>query len=125
MVVARAWTRSLKLRVRAMGGAPVSVWRGASAFVVRPHDLGGGDVFLLARLGAAGQQDHQGFAISAEIDAVSWAPVYAVLVYPLPYRFGVGEVALFEARQCDGDFGGGLVVQAGEPGFERALAGGG
>src|SRR5262245_31471060 len=67
---ARAWMVSLKPRVSGM-----SCLLSLARLVIRPASLGGLDVLLLVRLGAARQQDHQGPAIPSEVDPVAGAKV--------------------------------------------------
>ena len=120
----RDWMRVLKSRVRGISSSFGGRF-GAAAFVVGPHGLGGADVGLLALFGAAGEEDDETIAVAGEVDAVAWSPVDAVFEDALADGFELGGVALFEAGDGGGDFGGGLGVEGGEPCFEGAGAVGG
>ena len=50
-----------------------------TTLVLLPELTGILDVLLLAHFGPTAEQDYQGVSVSAEIDPVAWADVYAAL----------------------------------------------
>ena len=81
--------------------------------------LGGLDVFLLAPLCTAPEQDNQRLAVPPELDPISRTRVDAVLQDPRTDAFRVGQNAASHAVQRRHDLHGRLAIKAIEPSSER------
>jgi len=82
------------------------------------------NVFLLALFRAAGQENHQPVAISAEINTVSGAEIHLVFENAATDGLNVGQVSIRDTLERRCNFGGGLNVKCTEPLCEGASPGG-
>ena len=80
------------------------------------------DVPLLTRLGPAAQQDYQGISVSAEIDPVAWADIYAALQNASPYASHVGQVSSLHAGKGGSHLGRCPGIETVEPSTEWTAA---
>jgi hypothetical protein len=87
--------------------------------VVAPEFAGACDVALLAPLGSTGQQNDQRFTIYSKIHSIAWTPINPIFQDAVPYRLGVGGVALFYPRDAGRDLGSGREIKSFKPLFER------
>src|ERR1700733_12583449 len=90
----RFCTSSLKSRVNAMACLRSSCRRLSPPLVVHPKFLRPPNVALLTLLGAAREEDHQGFAVAPEINPVARSPIDPVFEHPLAHDLRVRCVAL-------------------------------
>jgi len=93
-----------------------------SPFVVLPVGYGGGDIVLLALLGAAAEQDDQPLAILAEIDPITGAECDPEFENAGTDAFDVREITQRKPGQSRRHLRGGLRVQAVEPGLVGVAA---
>ena len=94
------------------------------AFVLLPAGLRLLDIAALAAFIAAAEEDDDGIAIFAKVDAVAGAKEEAQFMHAFPHRFHVAVMALFQAQQPlqDAPPRGG-VAQAVEPVGEGFITG--
>src|SRR5258708_4720068 len=86
-----------------------------SVFIIPPTGYRVPDVPLLTLLASAAQQNHNAFAIFAEVNSVSRAKINPVLEYAEAYAFDIGEVTLAHSGDRNRYFGRGLRVQVVKP----------
>jgi len=92
-----------------------------SPFVVGPARLRRLNVFTLAFLRAAADQNDKAFAILAEVNPVSRAEIDLVFEYAGSHAFGVREIPLLHTRKSDGNLGCGRRIESFEPDREESV----
>jgi hypothetical protein len=76
----------------------------------------------LTLLGTATKQDHENFAILAEVDPIARAPIDFAFRDATPGRFDVRKVTFCDLFQSRCDLGRGRRIQPGEPSPEGAFS---
>ena len=80
------------------------------------------DIVGLTLLGAATEQDDEGFAVLAEVNPIAWAPINFEFRNAVPRRFDVRKVTSCDLFQSRCDLRCGRRIQPGEPSPEGAFS---
>ena len=78
------------------------------------------DIVGLTLLGAATEQDDEGFAVLAEVNPIAWAPINFEFRNAVPRRFDVRKVTSCDLFQSRCDLRCGRRIQPGKPSPEGA-----